>query len=1491
MSDKYHGKVIHFENNKAFLDKLPRRRDFIDRSLSRDAVIKSGDPIEFLPNDVLEQHSRDNLDQSNTLSYKLILFGIIPDGSKVAVVIENIKPFFDIRTPKAIKPDMFEQRIVGTLKANQIYAARTEVIKRYPFKYFQERESDYIRLYFNSLHQRNKAIRYVADHDFEYVSDDAVSQRVQLETASDDTSGHWRKVSREYKFRLCAWNIVSNYKLDTGTFTKSQSVRYTFRIDSSGIEDLSNKIDIQSDPKKYAHLLKDRSMIGVWDTETDSVNTSGSAPLPENVFDESDNPTDVLRMMSNVFYWYYDKTPLVQVNFTDLVCPAIPDCLVVICQDQTEIIKCQALLVELMAPEFYAGFNDGLYDWPFVMERAEEYDKKKKTQLITFMKRHMAAIPYNDETSQYSIIGRSKNCIKLEADTNVDNHFFTFPGTICFDVRTIFRQLYPTAEKSSLNFFLAMNKLGSKEDMPYLVMFQIFKLVRRLAKPGMGFEQIVEFVETEIREHGAEHRLFPDEARGVYSINLTLREILDLLAQVSNVVTYCNTDARRCQELLNVRMIIPDKREVSNLSYMSMRDALFYAGGVKVRNLVISEGIKPEWNITFTNRTARGKDPRKYPGAYVVPPRKGLYRDHKAVKKLRRSDTGAVNNDTDDRTDRPCAGLDFSSLYPSLIMTYNLSPEKVIVNPEFKSYLESRLDCFGKQYKFMEIQFGYGLSGQREEDKEQIHGWFVQHHPIPNPGAKTFERFEGMGLYPHILKNLFDLRSGIKKRMEYYQKPKEFLDKVFESRKHLQSESLDDQFKYIRLMLGNELEKRKADYEANKKNFYKFRIFEIEDITKFFNAEVFSSQDNIAVQYENICFNANYFNVKQNALKVFMNTLYGEAGNSLSPFFIPHVAGATTVKGQDNIKMVKRFVENKSCHVKYGDTDSLYPSPPEDHFRDLDELYESGNITKRDYWSGMIEKTMEYLDLLAVEVGELLYQDNGTRFLKMAYEEVLFPYAFVGKKKYIGIQHQGIVNLSACMAECTLDEFMKSKSLFVRGLETKKRGSSQFLKLVCFEIIKEAFCIESTRTLKEIVEFKLQEINGREWKTDLFMKSARYKLPGKNSNGELKRGNISVLRFVSRMRQIESEYPDFGIRAPEPGERFDYIVAKKHPWVYDIRGRKTKLAIGDKYEYADSFKNAKYIELLDGLEVDMDYYVLNEIIGQLSRFIIYHPDYDKFFQDSMYEDDDAYKVADKNAHTYAKKELQRVYNEKYAFTYPDLGKEHKRIFKEVSTVMFDGLSERFGPAARMFHVAEKLPESEPGTDVDPMDRSTLMRRQLRSLLLESAQHEGTKLSAVVISKIKTAKSKFDPFKLYRYYISAPNSVCNIRRHVASEMLSALTQKLDDVLPEFYEACTDHNATMQMLIRRKDPDGASGHTIESESVVGIYNIYVGMVAVHRTLAELDVIKQELECMKASSYNQLMIPPGAIGKPLPSKRSQSAAQAGLKKDFASWLETQT
>src|SRR3954452_22490219 len=112
------------------------------------------------------------------------------------------------------------------------------------------------------------------------------------------------------------------------------------------------------------------------------------------------------------------------------------------------------------------------------------------------------------------------------------------------------------------------------------------------------------------------------------------------------VAHYCMIDALRCQELLVKLSQINDYREVASIAYVSLFDSHYRANGMKVRNLLGAYATKR--NILFSTRQCENTEKGKYPGAYVFPPKKGI------------------------ETKRPVTGLDFASLYPSLIMAYNL---------------------------------------------------------------------------------------------------------------------------------------------------------------------------------------------------------------------------------------------------------------------------------------------------------------------------------------------------------------------------------------------------------------------------------------------------------------------------------------------------------------------------------------------------------------------------------------------------------------------------------------------------------------------------------------------------------------------------------------------------------------------------------------------------------------------------------------------------
>ena len=101
---------------------------------------------------------------------------------------------------------------------------------------------------------------------------------------------------------------------------------------------------------------------------------------------------------------------------------------------------------------------------------------------------------------------------------------------------------------------------------------------------------------------------------------------------------------------------INEYREVTSIAHISLFDSYYRANEMKVRNLLGARSFKRD--MVFSTRIPENIEKGKYSSTYIFSPIKGIERR------------------------RPVTGLDFTSLYPSLIMAYNLSPDKIILTHE-----------------------------------------------------------------------------------------------------------------------------------------------------------------------------------------------------------------------------------------------------------------------------------------------------------------------------------------------------------------------------------------------------------------------------------------------------------------------------------------------------------------------------------------------------------------------------------------------------------------------------------------------------------------------------------------------------------------------------------------------------------------------------------------------------------------------------------------
>jgi DNA polymerase elongation subunit (family B) len=1302
---------------------LPKRRDFLDDDEVKSNYDKINELKElyFLGNDVKECLPFHD--------YTLIISGILTCGAKTVLEITGIQPYIDVEMKQSLSDYDNKKYLRNILTDEKIVYNKMNVVEGKDLIYHSFDIKRYMRIYFKNTYTRKNCIKIFEDRN--------------ITTYNNDTSSYYRVVTREYKFNLGSWNTINNYK-DLKKQGKYKS-KYHLSVDVNDIKPVDQDVVINN-----PILMNDRLVSCCFDIE---MYTPDLGKIPSGKCKH-----DIVFMLCMTFQFINESNSFLNICLVTKECDNQDNLFTVICDNEKALLKLFSKILNRMQPDFITEFNGSKFDWKVIIEKAQSYN------ILKYICKNMSIenlTPKDLESDNINTWMISSIPVKVEANRSVQSYNIKLFGFIPFDTRIIFMKLYPTDPKSSLNYYLEKLGLALKDDMDFQDMFKIY-------------------------ESGTS----------------------DEMARVAH---YCYIDSYRLHELLMAKNVFKDKRELATLSYTNIFDSFYRADGIRVRNLIVSNCLDQKlfYNNIIKETPERSELKKiKYPGALVLNPIKGLVSNVYNIKEFIIKNEYEIDDDEldllyniikknyndifinknakfdidDDISDEafdclrkyikyiknneikyPVSGLDFASLYPSIIMARNLSPEYLIKDDEYYEQVKDKVTVHKIKFELFNINKqidGYSILMSNGEDRDT-------------------------GLYPSILIKLFNERVKIKKVMKKYEDRIEDLDNL----------EKDEPGKH-----------RSTD------------------------------------EYKDCVIKYNYYNAKQAALKVLMNTFYGETGNADSPLFLLPLAGGVTSEGQRNLKLVKKFIETKlDVKVYYGDsvvgetptiiknkfiinimaikdilwsnvdrieihgdkeiinvnkddnievytengftpiircirhktskklfrvttnsgmvivtedhsllnmnkekitpdeceigtnllhwnnlmfktpdpvynmihscikpiviksksqldlqirflilfnqghknieisfedgyyvlttnlindnydfhdepnmiksieyiglcddyvydfetashhfaagigrlvvhnTDSLYISCPKTVYAKLDKKYYTNQITKLEYNTGLVEETFVDIDRIKQLVNKYLMKDNGTGYLRMSYEEVLFPVVFLSKKKYFGSPHKSIANF-------------KPSDLFKKGLDMKKRGVSQLLVKIYSDIMWEAMSLDNISTLKEIVIKYIEILFTKDWGTKDFIKSGIW-----NPNKQ----NKQNLTFMARMMQENKSIPGIG-------SRFDYLVVKRYPYKYDIKGRQKILTIGDKMEYPSTFENG-------GLEIDLNYYFGNELTGQFARLITYDAEYEIYIND---------EVDDKATYENCKKVI-KLFADKYNTNYVNVGKIYKKLYKNV----------------------------------------------------------------------------------------------------------------------------------------------------------------------------------------------------------------------------------
>jgi len=1190
------------------LSKLPDRRSLLDKDAIEidEQTINKGESLLFLANDCYEECIRHSETEYKTY---IIMHGISLSGLNITVAM-YIKPTFYIRVPDEYlgfnplkqcndtelmkKANTFMEEVKHILQSENITITRDcnwKIIRKYHSRGYQMYKGFYIQAEFNTLYKRNQAIKLI--------SVEANSSNLKkvlgyyCHTAMDDKSCYYRIVGRTKLINYCSWLRIKekSYKIEgrknsSNIFGEIFNGDYLISTTDDCIETLQQEY-ITNDMKR------DPSICMGWDIEALRYDDDGMLPDPKCVNDEL--------LMIGFSIGFHHSNPLINICIVVGECEPSDDYITVICADEKELLLATLQLFNNIKPQFTYGFNDGHFDWEFLTEKLYsygllEYAKSKMSTLykpteIKAKDQHKISEIIRDQAQKDNVINEdqarnflrgilimgdkhreqnkniygqhfvSETC-KFDADTTDEINILKFNGYIPIDVMCMLRAVERNPEEYSLNSFLKRYKLDLKKDMEISELRSIFLRVKH-ARENNDYQAVIN-----------------------ESNNMAL------------VASYCVVDAISCINLMRKKNVIQDRRFVSLMAYTSMFDGIYRADGVKVRNYVICEAEKRD--ILYSNITPDFKSKDQIAGGYVVAPVKGMQTTKLSLRELRKSDQAGYkwkyvwpgvsirdpitepniatcnystltdneleiyeqwiqNNYVKFKTDQldrkslnlwyeqinslpckhntefiawltngtglPVSGLDFSSLYPSIIMTYNLSPEYMIVkdynDPNGSEKLKQQAELIQHicNLEYYHINFPYANT--------VLEAYSFRHTFDPssltdNDDLSQTMRCCNFGIFPSALYIMFNERKRVKKLMGIHK------DKV----EHLE----------------NEIAKLKA------------------------NNQDYSCIEN-SQEYIDQVFLYEYYNSIQKAVKVFMNTFYGQCASSMSSLFMPELSGAITSAGQRNLKLIIETIQSANAQVLYGDTDSAYVRCDEKIYLDSMALYYTNKITKLELWNIMVNETIPEIERLKKLVNLTLYNNNGTSFLVVAYEEVLFAVLLCGKKKYVGIPHEKCAN------------FLSYK-MFIRGLEMVKKGVPEILKKLCNDIINSIGDVNEIRSIRQIVYDTVRFAYTNNWSTEDFVATCMYK--------PLKK-NICVNLFVDRMKQENNV-------TIKPLDRVRYVLVDKPPFRHNLQGNVEHLKKGD-------FMEIPEIAEQKGMSISIDKYMSIAIRTQFARLCVYHLDF------------------------------------------------------------------------------------------------------------------------------------------------------------------------------------------------------------------------------------------------------------------------------------------
>ena len=397
------------------------------------------------------------------------------------------------------------------------------------------------------------------------------------------------------------------------------------------------------------------------------------------------------------------------------------------------------------------------------------------------------------------------------------------------------------------------------------------------------------------------------------------------------IAKYCVKDVILCVELMKKLKILANNIGMSNVCYTPLSWIFMRGQGAKIFSLVAKQCREDNYLLPVLYNDEKNEG---YEGAIVLKPNPGIY------------------------LEQPVGVLDYSSLYPSSMISENLSHDSIV---EDEKWLgddgKQKLEKLG--YEIEDIT--YDLYQKINDKKVKVGLKTCRFVQFPN-GEK--------GLIPRVLMKLLTARK--------------------ESRKKIK-------FKTVTLKDGREI----IGLVSKKEDTVTVITGKKETID-------FSRDDIVSEKDTYNPFEKAVWDGLQLAYKVTANSLYGQIGASTSPIRWIDIAASTTATGRNLLHSASQFVLDnyqecnfkdyyiKSSQIVYGDTDSIFVKF---------DIFKDSSCIKKIIGKEALRRSIE----ICVDV-QNKFQNELKEPHTLEYEKHFFPFILFSKKRYVGNKYEFDIN-------------------------------------------------------------------------------------------------------------------------------------------------------------------------------------------------------------------------------------------------------------------------------------------------------------------------------------------------------------------------------------------------------------------------------------------------------------------------------------------------